>query len=195
MKRNNYVLLILMGYILVSSSCTNTSKQSVNSEDSLEVENQVITSDDSEGSQDRFVPARNIGNDDARRKAERSLAQANLEIEKEHNKIDNLFDKLLEVKSKLTEAKEQAGKFDENTPDYTSAQKKVESSEKALQIILDDVNRQYAKIYGFLLTVSNCEDLAEAVKDKVKSHIAVETLQKYKRKALEEIDNKYIGEP
>ena len=91
-----------MGYILVSSSCTNTSKQSVNSEDSLEVENQVITSDDSEGSQDRFVPARNRGNDDARRKAERSLAQANLEIEKEHNKIDNLFDKLLEVKSKLT---------------------------------------------------------------------------------------------
>ena len=39
--------------------------------------------------------------------------------------------------------------------------------------------------------MSNCEDLVEAVKDKVKSHIAVEILQKYKRKALEEINKEY----
>lgn len=195
MKTINYLSTALMGCIITLTSCSNSSKQSINTEDSLEVESQAISSDDSEDTQERFIPVQNRSVDDARRKAERSLAQANKEIEKEHGKIDDLFDRLIEVKRQLTDAEERANKVDMNTSGHTSAQQEIESSKKALQVILDDVNRQYAKIYGFLLTVSNCEDLAEAVKDKVKSHIAVEILQKYKRKALEEINKEYIGEP
>lgn len=194
MKTIKYLSTALMGCIITFTSCSNSSKQSVNTEDSLEVENQAIPSDESDDSQEGFVPTQDESVDDARRKAERSLAQANKEIEKEHHKIDDLFDRLIEAKRQLTDAEEIAKKIEEGTQDYTSAQQKVEASEKRLQSILSDVNGQYAKIYGFLLTASNCEDLAEAVKDKVKSHIAVEILQEYKRKALEEIDNKYGGE-
>jgi len=195
MKTIYYLSAVFMACIIAFISCNTPSKQSSDSEDSIECEEQVVTSDESEGVHDRFIPVQNGSVNEARRKAERSLAQANKEIEKEHSKIDDLFNRLIEAKRKLTDAEVRANKVNMNNSDHTSVQQEVESSEKALQIILDDVNSQYAKIYGFLLTVSNCEDLAEAVKDKVKSHIAVEILQKYKRKALEEIDNKYIGEP
>ncbi len=192
MKTIKYLSTALMGCIIAFTSCNNSLKQSANTEDSLEVENLTISSDDTEDTPEGLVSTKYGSMDDAKRKAEKSLAQANKEIEKEHNKIDDLFDRLIEAKRQLADAEERVNK---DTSGHTSVQQEFESSEKALQVILDDVNRQYAKIYGFLLTVSNCEDLAEAVKDKVKSHIAVEILQQYKRKALEEIDNKYIGEP
>lgn len=94
----------------------------------------------------------------------------------------------------MTNAKEQVSKLGAGTPGYTTAQQEMESSEKVLQNILDDVNGQYAKIYGFLLTVSDSEDMIEAVKDKIKSHVAVVILEKYKQKALDEIDYKYMGD-
>lgn len=126
--------------------------------------------------------------------AKEHLTQAEMEIEREHDKIDNLFDKLLEAQRKMTNAKEQVSKLGAGTPGYTTAQQEMESSEKVLQNILDDVNGQYAKIYGFLLTVSDSEDMIEAVKDKIKSHVAVVILEKYKQKALDEIDYKYMGD-
>lgn len=126
--------------------------------------------------------------------AKEHLTQAEMEIEKEHDKIDNLFDKLLDAQRKMTNAKEQVSKFGAGTPEYATAQQEMESSENVLQIILDDVNGQYAKIYGFLLTVSDSEGMIEAVKDKIKSHVAVVILEKYKQKALDEIDYKYMGE-
>lgn len=79
-----------MGCIITFTSCSNSSKQSINTEDSLEVESQAISSDDSEDTQERFIPVQNRSVDDARRKAERSLAQANKEIEKEHGKIETI---------------------------------------------------------------------------------------------------------
>lgn len=97
---------VFVACTIVFISCNTSLKKPGDSEDSVEREDQLVISDESEEAHDRFIPAQNGSVDDARRKAERSLTLANKEIEKAHDKIDDLFNSLIEAKRQLADAEE-----------------------------------------------------------------------------------------
>lgn len=161
---------MFIGCILICSACSGNKKKSVNSEDAIAVENEVIPEE-----------------------AERNLAQADIEIAKALHEIDQKFEELLEAQGELTKAVEYANQFESGTPDYTSAQRQVDSANKKLQDIVDDVNGRYARMLGFLLSKSDGKGLIEAARDKIKAHVRVKILEKSKQKALDELEYKYTG--
>ena len=182
-----HTFILLLTGLLMFSSCSNKAKEEVTIEEEETVaysnteDAQIIFSEKKD--KEREVP--DI--------ATRTLAQADMEAMMARQKIDDRFEKLFIAKTKLEEAKVYASQFERGTSDYTIAQRQVESAEKSLQAIIDDVNSRYASIYGFLLTVSNCDGLAEAVRDKVKATICREIYEKYKQIALDELEYEYTG--
>ena len=172
MKQISYLLMILIGCILTFTACSDNKQKSADSEETLVVEEKE---------------------DDVSDIANRTLAKAETEAMMARRKISERFDKLFEAQTKLAEAKEHASQFETGTSDYTYAQRQVESAQKTLQDILDDVNGRYAQILGFLLLESFDKSLLEAARDKIEAQITVEILKKYKQIALDEIEYEYTG--
>ena len=166
----NFLSILFIGCILICSACNANKQKQGNSEEAIVVEKDNIPEED-----------------------KRNLAQADIEIAKAHREIDQRFDKLLEAQDELTKAEEYANQFESGTPDDTSAQRQVDLANKTLQDIVDDVNGRYARMLGFLLSKSDGKGLIEAARDKIKAHIRVEILEKFKQKALDELEYKYTG--
>lgn len=170
----NYIAIILTGCISTITSCSGSKQKSDNTKEEI-----AFVEDNSE--------------EDIPEEVKKTHAQADLETMTARRIIDERFEKLFEAQIKLTEAKKNVCQFEAGTYDYTHAQRQAELAENELQEILEDVNGRYAQIIGFLLSTSDSKRLIEAARDKTKAYICREIYEKYKQKALDEIEFRYTG--